>query len=259
MYHPAEIERLSHAQIGKLLRGQSVRMKLGKHHKMHLSQEQHKKLHKAHLKGAGVCICLDPYQMDMHHHLKGEGMKTPVASHHIIHHPHHLHHAHHLHHEMEGEGLPRHRGRPRKAYKQGHGLKEDLHHIGSQVAHSLSKIDKEKVLSGIKHGLMTATGEVVKDARSSGRPIASSLIHKGIPSFTGALGGVLGGLATENPAGGILGGAAGSYAGTALADYIGHKTGYGMGGLDGISHGMGLKKKQHRKKKLGGALFPAGY
>ena len=87
--------------------------------------------------------------------------------------------------------------------------------------------------------------EFVDDVRSSGRPIASHLIHTGLPIFTSSAGSVLGGLATENPLGAVAGGMAGKYAGEALGDYIGHKTGYG------------LKKK--RGKKQGGALLPAGY
>ena len=53
MYHEAGIEKLSKAQISKLLNGHRVRGKYGSHHKVHLSQEQHKKLHSAHNKGCG--------------------------------------------------------------------------------------------------------------------------------------------------------------------------------------------------------------
>ena len=41
MYDEVGIERLSPMQISKLLKGGSVRVKKGSHHKMNLSKEQH--------------------------------------------------------------------------------------------------------------------------------------------------------------------------------------------------------------------------
>ena len=76
MYTPASIAQLSHAQILKLLRGQGVRIKHGHGHKVHLSTSQHKKLHSAHLKGKGIVLELDPYQCDMHEHMRGEGVMS---------------------------------------------------------------------------------------------------------------------------------------------------------------------------------------
>ena len=72
MYHEAGIEKLSKAQISKLLNGHRVRVKHGSHHKVHLSHEQHKKLHNAHKKGCGITMEFDPYQIEHHQHLRGE-------------------------------------------------------------------------------------------------------------------------------------------------------------------------------------------
>ena len=76
MYTPIGIDKLSNAQISKLLRGQGVRVRHGSHHKIHVSTEQHKKIHKAHLKGAGVTLVLDPYQQQMHEEMRGCGVMS---------------------------------------------------------------------------------------------------------------------------------------------------------------------------------------
>lgn len=79
MYHKIHVDKLSNAQISKLLNGGRIRVKAGRHHAIHVSSEQHKKIHKAHLKGAGVTIEFDPYQMEEHHHLRshcGDGIRT---------------------------------------------------------------------------------------------------------------------------------------------------------------------------------------
>ena len=275
MYDEVGIERLSPMQISKLLKGGSVRVKKGSHHKMNLSKEQHKKLYKAHLRGAGIMIMLDPYQQEMHHHLHGEGLKSnlktagkvalglgalalghhigsQLSGHHQTQQVQHqrrqvaqghgykgMHEANPFSHEIMGHGLPKHRGRPRKAYsiKKGAGFFDDVRNVGHEVVH---------------------------DIQNSGRPIASHLIHTGLPIFAGSAGGVIGGMATANPIGGVVGGTAGTYLGTALGDYIGAKTGYGL--LEDAVHtargiaGLGLKKKRVvRKHKKGGALMPAGY
>ena len=86
-YHPIGIEQLSHPQIQKLLSGGRIKVKHGSAHKFHLSSEQHKKLARAHAKGAGITLELDPYQMDAHQHLRGEGLMKHVkhAAHKIGH------------------------------------------------------------------------------------------------------------------------------------------------------------------------------
>jgi len=73
MYTPIGIDHLSNAQISKLLKGHGVRVRHGSHHKIHVSTEQHKKIHRAHLKGAGVTLTLDPYQQEMHEEMRGTG------------------------------------------------------------------------------------------------------------------------------------------------------------------------------------------
>jgi len=78
MYHPVEIERLSEPQIRKLVRGMPVRVKHGKGHIVHASVEQHKKIHRAHMKGKGVTLSLDPYQCQHHMGLVGSGFMSNV-------------------------------------------------------------------------------------------------------------------------------------------------------------------------------------
>jgi hypothetical protein len=71
MYHKIGIEKLSHNQMLKMLRGHAVRVKHGAHQHIHVSAEQHKKIMAAHRRGCGCNIMMDPYQQDMHRH--GEG------------------------------------------------------------------------------------------------------------------------------------------------------------------------------------------
>ena len=69
-YVLVNLAELSAPQISKLLNGRGVRVKAGNRHSMHLSKEQAKKLHRAHLKGAASTLILDPFQIQ---HLKGRG------------------------------------------------------------------------------------------------------------------------------------------------------------------------------------------
>ena len=64
-YSHVGIEALSHPQIKKLLCGGRVKVKLGHAHKIHVTHDHHKKLHKAHLKGSGIMLELDPYAQDL--------------------------------------------------------------------------------------------------------------------------------------------------------------------------------------------------
>ena len=79
MYHKTSIERLSPAQISKLVRGQRIRVKHGHGHEVHLSSEQHKKLHAAHRRGAGITLEFDPYQQQMHQG-RGDGFLSSALS-----------------------------------------------------------------------------------------------------------------------------------------------------------------------------------
>lgn len=78
MYTPVGVSQLSNTQIAKLLNGHAVTIKYGSHHKMNLSKEQVKKLHKASQKGSGIRIMLDPYQQQMQHHqlMRGSGLMS---------------------------------------------------------------------------------------------------------------------------------------------------------------------------------------
>jgi hypothetical protein len=69
-YHEASIGKLSPAQISKLLNGHAARIKGGSVHKVKLSQEQAKKLHKAQMCGKAVQVRFDPYQVQMHQGLR---------------------------------------------------------------------------------------------------------------------------------------------------------------------------------------------
>ena len=77
MYEPIGIQKLSENQLRKLLKGEPVRIKMGSHHKIHLSIHQLKKLHTAHKKGKASTITFDPYQRDKH----GEGIFGDIARH----------------------------------------------------------------------------------------------------------------------------------------------------------------------------------
>jgi hypothetical protein len=76
MYIPTSVEPLSHSQVSKLLKGHSVRVTHGHGHQLHLSHQQHKKLMSSHVKGKGMNLMLDPYQIDMH----GQGFLSSAMS-----------------------------------------------------------------------------------------------------------------------------------------------------------------------------------
>jgi hypothetical protein len=66
MYHEVGIQKLSENQLSKLRNGHPVRVKLGDHHKICLSVQQLKKLHRASKKGSASTITFDPYQLEAH-------------------------------------------------------------------------------------------------------------------------------------------------------------------------------------------------
>ena len=70
MYIENGVEKLSKAQVSKLLNGHRVRVKKGQGAKIHLTEEHSKKLHKAHMKGSGTTIQLDPYAIASNQHLR---------------------------------------------------------------------------------------------------------------------------------------------------------------------------------------------
>lgn len=72
MYHPVGIRKLSDNQVNRLISGQGVRVNRGQDQTVYLSEQQAKKLHKAHLKGKGMSLVFDPYQASQHRQtLKG--------------------------------------------------------------------------------------------------------------------------------------------------------------------------------------------
>lgn len=77
MYQPVKIDQLSQPQISKLLAGQPVRIKHNPQgpHTIHVSAEQGKKLNRATMKGSGMTITFDPYQVDQHRNATmGDGL-----------------------------------------------------------------------------------------------------------------------------------------------------------------------------------------
>ena len=88
-YHEAHIAPLSPKQISRLLNSHPVRIKHGSHHKIHLSAEHHKKLHKAGLKGSALTVQLDPFAIAQNQHLRNDvkGLVKGLGMHHM----HHLH------------------------------------------------------------------------------------------------------------------------------------------------------------------------
>lgn len=79
MYIPTDISPLSATQLSKLLKGHSVRVKHGQGMKVHLSQQQHKKLLSSHMKGKGMNLMFDPYQVDSHS-MNGSGFLSSAMS-----------------------------------------------------------------------------------------------------------------------------------------------------------------------------------
>jgi hypothetical protein len=76
MYQKVGIQKLSKAQISKLVNGHRVRVKHGNAHEISVSKEQHKKLMSAHKKGCGITIQSDPYQTQLlNHELRGKAGK----------------------------------------------------------------------------------------------------------------------------------------------------------------------------------------
>lgn len=65
-YTSVGIDKLSSNQQSKIRNGHATRVKLGNHHKIHVSKEQLKKLHAAHKKNRAVVLTMDPYQQTLH-------------------------------------------------------------------------------------------------------------------------------------------------------------------------------------------------
>jgi len=79
MYNKIGIQKLSQPQISKLLNGHRVRVKYGNGLEIHASDEQCKKISRAHKKGCGTTIQFDPYQIQNHKVMKGDGFFGDIA------------------------------------------------------------------------------------------------------------------------------------------------------------------------------------
>lgn len=80
MYIPTHVGALSPMQKRKLISGHPVTIKPGKSHVIHLSPENAKKVKKAHEKGKGVRVQMDPYCGECHGTgVFGDLMKKGVA------------------------------------------------------------------------------------------------------------------------------------------------------------------------------------
>ena len=205
------IEKLSPAQISRLLNGHGVRVRHGSHHKIHLSHEQHKKFKRAHAKGQATTITFDPFQKQMH----GKGFFDDI-----------------------GAAFTTHLINPAKEAFQNdvinpvkQGFQNDvINPFQNQVIAPTNKFLKSVPSIADKVGRQFKRG-----GNKLGRTIASQLIHKGIPMAGSTLGGVAGsalGTLTGNPMGTVAGEMAGStlggLAGDQLANYVGQQTGYGL-------------------------------
>ena len=76
MYHSTGVGKLSESQKSKLRNGHPVRIKLGSGNTLNLTDQQIKKLQSAHKKGAAYTITFHPEQAEKH----GEGFFGDIAS-----------------------------------------------------------------------------------------------------------------------------------------------------------------------------------
>ena len=76
MYNPVGVSKLSENQKSRLRNGHPVRIKKGTANKLHLTQEQIKKLESASRRGAGYTVQLNPEQAEKH----GAGIFGDIAT-----------------------------------------------------------------------------------------------------------------------------------------------------------------------------------
>lgn len=93
--------------------------------------------------------------------------------------------------------------------------------------------DKQR---GVGTKSMSSNKTVKKYFTSKKGGLASDLLHRGVPTVLGGIGGVAGTMATGGPIGGVMGAQAGTMAGQLATDYVGKKI------------GVGLKKRGRPKK-----------
>ena len=217
MYHEVGIHKLSENQLSKLRNGHPVRVKLGNHHKIHLSIQQLKKLHKASQKGSASTITFDPYQMEAH----GSGIFGDIA-------------------------------RKAKAFVQKYHLQDVVnpvihkakrlgHHAVNQASHyAHSQLNRLQPIEG--HGIGTDLGEMAL-AKMTGLhyPLVGSGMKRGRRSGKGLFGGILSGASGLSN---LIGGPGSDEASKVL------------GTIGGIANtlGLGVVRKHHtphtRKKRI---------
>jgi hypothetical protein len=249
MYIPVKVHGLSKPQISRLLNQHGVKLKLGGSLVVHVSKDQHKKLHKAHLRGGAAVITFDPFQIHQHQHLRGKGTKLIDQS-------------------FTGNDVAHFVG----AHESSEPLMNksvslnQAKDAGNRVKHFLGLGVKKS--RGRPKKLHIQGGSVASDIKNFFKPIGSAMIHDVVP----AAGGILGGIAASEmgPIGAIAGAAAGRAAAQQAANALAAKTGLGLKKrgrprkhASKVGVGMGQKHVAHKKKasrpRKGRALVAAGY
>ena len=223
MYHKINIKKLSPNQISKLLNGHRIRVKHGEGHEIHASEEQHKKIMRAHHKKASSTIQFDPFQQHEHQHLRhghgggslgsmlksgfkalapvvideishlaknkvsGLGLKKHHAHHAHAHHE-HEHHAHHAHHVHAGALMPAGYGEGIKR-KRGRPSKKAGCGFFGNLAKSGLKVAGPMIIDELAHlaknKIGSGRGKGKAHARKSGHGISATGRKRGRPSKKG--------------------------------------------------------------------------
>jgi len=248
MYHTTGVGKLSETQKSKLRNGHPVRIKAGSGNNLHLTDPQIKKLQSAHKKGAAYTLTMHPEQAEKH----GEGFFGDIASkakafarkhkdliNPIINRVKSTVHGgidklsnkakeklEELIQPIEGEGVKRRRGRPKKGEGViGDVLKGLINVTGMSVVKPKRVRKGKGVIGDVLKNLISTTGlGVVKPKRGrKGKGFMTDLIKKVAPSAIDAI---------ANAA---------------------------TSAVKGKVEGMGRKRKAGRPRgRGGGALFPAG-
>jgi len=235
MYEAIGIHKLSENQLSRLRNGHPVRIKLGNHHRVHLSVHQLNKLHSAHKRNKAYTVQFDPYQMEAH----GSGFFGDIATKakQFIQ-KHHLQHV--VNPLISGVKNAGHRTVERVSGMAHRGINRASHLAHSHLNH-IQPIEGHGMLGDMAG---YATGTKIYTPAGRGACIhyrESGIRHPNFPYRHHHLGGGLGGL--------VLNGAAG------LSNLIG---GNGSGeaadvlrGVGGVANflGLGVARKQHHTAK----------
>ena len=264
MYHSVGIDKLSENQLSRLRNGHSVRVKLGHHHKVHLSVPQLKKLHAAHKHGKASTISFDPYQMEAHgsglfgdiarkakafvqkHHL--QDIVNPVIAkakrfgHHAVNHASHFAHSQlNRLQPIEGHGIKHH-----KHHHHGKGLFGGIFNGAAGLSNLIGgqgSDEASKVLNGIG-GVANAFGLGVARKHSHTKKRRTK---KG-SGFIDDIGQLAKSGAKAIAKKGVEAG----------ADYLNSKIN-GLGIVPKYRRIVGRRAIEKKKKYHGGSLYPSGY